>query len=148
ALSGNAVGNPLPYMSFTGGYVNIYPGKRSTDAYAGDNQNTLVSTTYTYEPNKYYSLFVIGLEDDYKNVIVDDGLDTVDAAEGTAYIRYINALPGVSTAQVDITNYSADLYSDEAAYGEVSPFFALDSGAITIDLSHGDQVDVSRTIKV
>lgn len=146
SLSGNQLRSPLPYMSYTGGYVAIYPGERSTDAFSYDNGNTLATATQTYEPQKYYSLFVIGSKDNYQNVIVNDGLDTLNAAKGKAYVRYINAVTGSASADVEISNDTSILFSGQAAYGQVSPFMALDAGAVTIAINDGNKADTSRTI--
>ena len=146
SLSGNQLRSPLPYMSYTGGYVAIYPGDRSTDAFSYDNGNTLATATQTYVPQKYYSAFVIGTKDNYQNIIVNDGLDTLNAAKGKAYVRYINALTGTTTTDVQISNDTSVLFTGEAAYGQVSPFMALDASAITIAIGDGNKVDTSRTI--
>ncbi len=148
ALSGNTVGSLMPYMSYTGGYVRIYPGKRSTDAFAANSNNTLATSTHTYEPDKYYSLFVIGLKDHYENVIVDDGLDTLNAAKGTAYVRYINAIDGKDAMNINISNDTADLYSSQADYGQVSPFIALKAGAVSVAVKEGTKTEKTRTIEL
>ncbi len=148
ALSGNTVGSLLPYMSYTGGYVRIYPGKRSTDAFAANSNNTLATTTYTYEPDKYYSLFVIGLKDHYENVIVDDGLDTLNASKGTSYVRYINAINGKDAVNVTFANDTSELYAEQADFGKVSPFIALEKGAVSISIKDGTKTEKSRTIEL
>lgn len=147
ALSGNTV-NIMPFMRYTGGYVKAYPGERSTDAFAANSQNTLTSTTFNYEANKYYSLFVMGLEGNYKNVIVNDGLDTMDATDGKSYLRFVNGIADGSAVNVELSNDTATLFSEQADYSKVSPFMELDSGAITIDINDGSDIQVNRTIQL
>src|SRR5699024_11166109 len=138
----------LPYMAYTGGYVKIFPGNRSTDAVAGDTHNTLTSKTFDYETNKYYSLFVIGTEGDYENVIVNDGLDTLQANKGNTYFRFINAISDKTPVTSKVANDTADLLSQEAAYGEVAPFTALDSGAVTISITDNNTINVERDVQL
>lgn len=148
ALSGNTLHSPLPYMSYTGGYVAIYPGERSTDAFDFNSGNTIATATYTYEPQNYYSLFVIGTNGNYQNVIVNDGLDTLNASKDKAYIRYINAIPGSGMPLVIIKNESDTLMSSEISYGEISDFQPVTAGNITISINNGAKVNTSRSIDV
>lgn len=148
ALSGNQVGPPLQYRNFTGGYLRIYPGKRSTDAYAGRNGNTLSTTTYTYDPENYYSLFMIGTEDHYENVIVRDNLDTLQAGNETSYLRYINAIPNQENPDIEISQDSLNLYTGTAAYGAVSPFMKSATGEVSITIKNNEKIDTSRTIRL
>lgn len=147
-LSGNLVGPPLPYRSYTGGYVSIYPGKRSTDAYAGRSRNTLATTTHSYEPGNYYSLFMIGKNDDYENIVVQDNLDTLQAGNNGAFIRYLNAVSGEETPDVEITKDTLSLFSGQADYGEVSPFIKSETGDIDVTIKNGAKIDTSRTITI
>lgn len=145
ALSGNELNAPLPYMSYTGGYVAIYPGKRSTDAF-DVNGNTISTTTPTYEANNYYSLFVVGMDGDYQNVVVNDGLDTLNVSEGNAYVRYINAIPGANTLNVTVKNDSATLITGQPSFGTVSDFEQVKAGEVTIAINNGSKIAVDRDI--
>ncbi len=144
ALSGNQLNSPLPYMSYTGGYVAIYPGKRSTDAFDA-NGNTIATMTQTYAAEKYYSLFVIGTDGNYQNIIVNDGLDTLNAQDGNAYIRYINAIPGADQLSVVVKNESDTLITDQASFGSVSAFQPVKASSVTIDIDNGT-ADTTRDI--
>ncbi len=144
ALSGNQLNSPLPYMSYTGGYVAIYPGKRSTDAFDA-NGNTIATTMQTYEPQKYYSLFVLGSNGNYQNIVVNDGLDTLNAQEGNAYIRYINAIPGTDQLHVVIKNESDTLLTDQPSFGTISAFKPIKASTITIHIDNS-KADTTRDI--
>ncbi len=146
ALSGNMVGAALPYLGYTGGYVRAYPGERSTDAFAADSHNTLASTTFDYKPQKYYSLFVIGSNGNYKNVVVNDGVDTMNAASGKSYFRFINALADSASVTLKVSNDTAEIFSEDADYGKVSPFMELDSGKVTIAIDGGSKASTERTV--
>src|SRR5690606_29329982 len=91
-LSGNNLtSSPLTYTSYTGGYHGIYTGTRTVASFDDTNGNTITSRDFTFDQDKYYSLFLVGYGSAYKNVIVDDNLDSLSATSGKAYIRYINA---------------------------------------------------------
>lgn len=145
-LSGNPVGPPMRYRSYTGNYLNIYPGKRSTDAYAGNSRNTLATTTFSYEAGNYYSLFMIGKDDDYENVVVEDHLDSLQAESDKAYVRYFNAVYGENAPAVKITKDTLDLYSGQADYGDISPFLKTETGKIDIAIKNDEKIDTSRTV--
>ncbi|GAA4302568.1 DUF4397 domain-containing protein [Compostibacter hankyongensis] len=147
ALSGNEL-NPLPYMSYTGGYLAVFPGKRYTESYDAATGESLAVDTPTYQPDKYYSLFVTGMGDAFYNIVVEDGLDSLSGQAGKSYIRYINAIPGSGSPAVTVSNGKGELISDHPAFNTVSDFTAIDTGAITIDVNDGGDIHTSRTIAV
>jgi len=146
SLSGSHVGN-FPFRGYTGGYVNIFPGNRSADAFSVYNRNTLATISFTYEPGKYYSLFMIGLKENYENIVVEDNLNDLKSEEGMAYIRYIN---GIATDKNPELTVSAkeELFSEEAVYGEVSSFEKIPAGELIFNLTDGDEIDAERTVKL
>lgn len=145
-ISGNLVSRALPYRSYTGGYVGIYPGQRSVDAFSSYNHNTLATVTHTYEPGKYYSLFMIGVKDHYENVVVEDDLDGLEAGEGNVYVRFINAIPAGDTPTFRVEANGNELFSEEAAYGVVSDFTKVTAGELDMILSDGDKIEAKRTV--
>lgn len=149
-LSGNSLTNsPLAYQSFTGVYQNIYTGNRSVGAFDYLASNPLVTTNHSFEQGKYYSLFVVGLDNKYKNVISTDNFDSLSASSGKAFVRYINAVTdSVNTANVTITSGGASVVNDNAAYATVSEFKEVAPGEITIAVKSNNGVDVNRTISV
>lgn len=148
ALSGNTLNTPLPYTSYTGGYVRIFPGERSTESFDINSGNTVASTTYTYTPGKYYSLFVTGINGTYSNVIVDDGLDTLSASTGKSYIRYINAITDSSLSQIIINDGEGDVVTDQAGFNSVSSFVPVNTGSVTISIDNGDKISATRDISL
>jgi hypothetical protein len=148
SLSGNTLNTPLPYTNYTGGYLRIFPGQRSTESFDINSGNTLASTTYTYTPGKYYSLFVTGLNGTYTNVIVDDGLDTLSASSGKSYIRYINAIIDSSLSQVIINDGEGDVVSEQAGLNSVSSFVPVNTGSVTISIDNGDKISATRNISL
>lgn len=147
SLSGNQLPNlPLDYTNYTGLYQNIYPGERLAESYDHTLDSLIFSENYTFDVNEYYSLFVVGNKGVYKNVIVNDDFDSVSAASGKAYIRYINAIPDSSAPAVVITSNGNELVNSPAAYTTVSDFIPADAGEITMSVNNGGSIATDRTI--
>lgn len=144
-LSGNMFGTPLNYGSFTGTYLNVYSGNRQVSAY-GSSNSLLDSTTYLFEPGKYYSVFVTGANNNYKNVVVQDNYDSLTASSGKAYVRYVNAIAGTSSSNVTISNGEGTVVNNTATPGQVSAFIAVTPGSLNVNVSN--ETRASRTINV
>lgn len=146
-LSGNLIGGtPLGYGSFTGTYLNIYSGSRRVESYASGNQ-LLDSLTYPFEPGKYYSVFVTGANNTYKNIVVPDNYDSLTASPDKSYVRYINAIPGSATSNVSITDDGSSVVNSSASFGQVSAFMAVTPGSLNINVSN-ESADANRSITV
>lgn len=146
-LSGNNINNqPLAFGNYTGGYVNIYPGTRPTlaiDAYSG---TAITSTTnYTYDSSRYYSLFTIGADSNYSNIIVEDGLDSLDLMAGKAWVRFIHAIPDSGQAVISLSTTGSGNITENSSFGTVSDFAAVNAGEITVSISNDATINVSRT---
>lgn len=148
ALSGNELNAPLTYTSYTGGYVGIYPGKRSTSAFDLTSGNTFASKIYTYEANNYYSLFVTGANGTYENVIVNDGLDSLSAEANKSFIRYINAIPDSSNPMITINDGQNDVVKENAGFTDVSSFVSVNPGDVTIMINNDSTIQADRTISL
>ena len=79
ALSGSNLTNaPLEYTNYTGAYLQIYPGSREVESYDFNASGATIATeTGNFEAQKYYSVFVVGSDSMYKNIIVNDDVDTL-----------------------------------------------------------------------
>lgn len=147
-LSGNNLTNsPLAYTNYTGGYLGIYTGSRTIAAFDASSYNVLASSEFTFEKDKYYSLFLIG-DTAYKNIVVNDRIDSLQGKAGIAYIRYINAIPGLGAPKVKIAQNGNDVVNDNAAFGSVSDFAVVQAGQVTINVNSNDTLNVERTITV
>jgi len=150
SLSGNSLTPaPLAYTSFSGGYQNIYAGNRTVNAFDYPDNVPLASIEQNFEQNKYYSVFLLGSSDKYKNVISVDNLDSLSASTGNAYVRYVNAI-GDSTVNptVTINAGASSIANDNANFGDVSEFKAVSPGEISIAAKNATGVDASRSITV
>ncbi len=148
SLSNNTFTNsPLSYTNFTGGYNAVNVGNRDVVSYDFNSGTQLASTTQLFEDSSYYSLFVVGANDKYSNVIVKDNLDSLPSGTGEAFVRYVNAIPD-STIQpmVTISSNGTNLFDGNAAFTTVSDFKGIAPGDISVNVNSEGTVDASRNI--
>lgn len=146
-LSGNVLGTPLAYSSYTGRYLSIFTGSRNVASYIPSSE-LLDSVSYNFKQGEFYSVFVVGSNGNYRNVVVEDDFDSLTASSGKAYVRYINGVSNVPSSAVTVSRNGSNLINDNAALGQVSPFVAVDPGDISVNISNEGGVAVNRTITV
>lgn len=147
ALSGSILtATPLSYTNYTGRYQNVYTGNYIVESYNRDS--TLASEEYSFEADRYYSIFVVGMDSAYQNIIAHDNIDSLSSSSGLAYIRYINAIPGSGAPLVAISAGGEDVVNETAAFGNVSEFAGAANGELTIDISNENNIAANRTISV
>ena len=150
ALSGNwLTQQPLGFTNFTGTYRNIYTGNREVASYDYPANEALAAVNQNFEDSSYYSVFVVGYDDNYRNVVTQDNFDDLSASSGKAYVRYINAVAdSVNASAVTIANGGTNVVNDNAAFAHVSNFTAVDPGEISVAIKQGSAIDASRNITV
>jgi len=147
ALSGNLVNNsPLSYTSFNGIYQNIYTGTRTIESF-DLRDSVFASSSFTFEDNNFYSLFVTGYNGVYKNITVKDDIDS-NANVDKAYIRYINAIPDSSAPVVTITSGGTNVAQAPASFTSVSDFIPVEGGEIKIAATNGSNIATDRSFTV
>lgn len=146
-LSGNNItSQPLAFGNYTGGYINIYPGTRPTvamDAYSG--AAITATTNFTYDSSRYYSLFTVGADSNYSNIIVEDGLDSLDLVAGKAWVRYIYAIPDSGQAVISWSAAGIETLTENSSFGTVSEFAAVNAGDLNVSISNGTTINVNRS---
>ena len=149
ALSGsNLTNEPLAYTNFTGTYQRIYTGSREVESYDNTSDSTISTVNYNFEANKYYSLFVTGINGVYSNIVTHDNFDSLSATSGKAYIRYINAIPDSTKPVVAITSNGNNVINTPAAFSSVSDFAAADPGEATVTVKNNSTIDANRIISL
>jgi hypothetical protein len=152
ALSGSVLTqSPLTYTSYTGAYQNIYTGSRAVEAYnAQSGGSLLASTDVSFEQGKYYSVFLVGFSNHYRNVVSTDNFDSLATTAGNAYIRYINAIAdSVAAPAVTISAGGSSVLSENAPFASVSAFKAVAPGSVSIAVKNAaTAIDTSRSITV
>ena len=151
ALSGSNLADvALDYTNYTGGYIAIFPGQREVEAYDSYRfGSTIARAPGNFASGKYYSVFLVGVDSAYKNVVVADNIDSLSAAPGKALIRYINAIPdSVSLPLVTITAGASNVVNGPAAFASVSAFIPVNAGEISVAAKNNSNIDISRKFSV
>lgn len=148
SLAGNNLGNTaLAYNSFTGAYLPVFTGSREVRSFDANTGNTLAISPGNFADSAYYSVFVLGANGSYRNVVVKDELDSLTATAGKAWVRYINAIPdSVNAPTVTIASGGTNVINETAAYGNLSAFTMVNAGEVSTAVSNGEGIDASRNI--
>lgn len=146
----NFTNSPLNYTNYTGGYNAVYIGNRDVVSYDFYSGTPLASKAQLFEDSSYYTLFIVGANDKYSNIIVKDNLDSLPSGTGEAYVRYVNAIPDSSIQPlVTISANGTDLFNSNVPFTTVSDFKAVTPGDVSIAVDNGDStVNASRNITV
>ncbi|MES2892209.1 MAG: DUF4397 domain-containing protein [Bacteroidota bacterium] len=148
SLGGNSLTNvPLNYTSFTGVYQRAFPGTRLVESIDASTGTPFASTSQNFEVNKYYSVFAMGTNGTYRNVVVEDELDSLPSTTGNAYLRFVNAVPDSGSSTVKITS-GATTVDANSNYGQVSAFTGFAPGNVTLAVNNEGNVNASRTFPV
>lgn len=136
---------PISFNNYTGGYLGVLPGSQSVGTVDLSGGGSLTSGTFNFEADKYYSVFLVGTDPAYEQVIVEDDLAGLSTSN-QAFVRYINAIPGTSSPNVTVAVNSTNVINENADFKTVSDFTAIDPGDVTITVSNGTDINVTRTI--
>lgn len=150
AISGNNFTNvPLYYSNYTGAYRAVYTGQRSLESYNFNNRQSMAMTNQLFKDSSYYTLFVVGTQGNYKNVMVEDKLDSLPTNTGESFVRFVNAITdSTNIPNVKIASGSNVLYNGVAPFGYVSDFKAVMPGDVMIEAGNESTIDKNRTISV
>lgn len=149
SLSGNYISAlPISYSNYTGGYYAIYSGTRPVESFDANTGASLDMDSYNFENDQYYSLFVVGANGNYHNIITHDNFDSITATSGQAYVRYINAIADSTDPLVSVMANGSETVNENSSFGNISEFTAVPAGDITINVNGGATIDASRTISV
>ncbi len=147
-LNGNVLpGGSLGYGNFSGQYFNVFPGNRSIETVNAATNDLVDSSSFNFATGRYYSLFVVGSNGNYQNIVAEDNYDSLTASSGKAYVRFINALSNATSSQVRFQAGGMNVINESAAFGEVSDFVAVDPGDVAVTVTN-EGSDVNRTISL
>ena len=151
SLSGSSLSNsPIGYGSYTGNYLSIYPGERVVNTFDFYSQSVAyASTPENFAADKFYSLFFIGVNNNYKNIVVRDDVDSLSSASGKSFVRFVNAIPdSVNALAISLSSNGNPVSQNSAVFGFVSAFTEVNPGEITIAIKNSNNIDTSRSITV
>ena len=140
---------PLLYTNYTGAYLGIYPGNRDVTSYDFNTGATLATTIQLFNDSTRYSVFVVGANGSYRNLVVKDNLDSLPSTTGEAFVRYVNGIAD-STRQplVTISSNGTDVFNNNAPFATVSDFKGITPGDISVKVVNESAINSSRTITV
>lgn len=150
ALSNNNFTNvPLNYTNYTGGYNAVYVGNRDVTSYDYGSGAQLATTNQLFEDSAYYSLFIVGANGKYSNVVVKDNLDSLPSGTGEAFVRYVNAIPDTTIQpMVTLASNGTNIFNGNAPFTTVSNFKAVTPGDLAVTVNSEGSVDANRTISL
>ena len=147
ALGGNNLTNsPLAYTNYSGTYQLVYPGNRAVESYDYIKDSTVNTIDYNFTANKYYSLFVVGANGNYKTVITNDNFDSLTSTTGKAYVRYINAIVDSTKPLVTVTANGSNVFNDNTSFTGISEFKEINTGNVEVKVNNNTTINASRTI--
>ena len=149
AIGNNLLTNaPLQYTNFTGTYQRIFPGNREVEAFDARTDSSIAKASQNFEANKYYSVFTVGVNGTYSNVITHDNFDSLNSSSGKAYVRYINAIPDSTQPTVTIAANGSNVFNTAASFTSVSDFAAVDPGQVSVTVKNSSTIDANRSIEL
>ncbi|MEP6595880.1 MAG: DUF4397 domain-containing protein [Ginsengibacter sp.] len=126
----------------------MYVGNRDVTSYDAISGATLATSNQLFKDSAYYSVFVLGTNGNYRNLIVRDSLENLASTTGEAFVRYVNAMPD-STKQplVTVSSNGTDVFKSNASFATVSNFKGVTPGNISVKVND-ETVNADRIIAV
>ncbi len=143
-LSGNRLGSVFTYTGYTGTYLPVYSGPREVRAFDYNTGTTIAISSNSFQDSAYYSVFLLGANGNYRNVVVKDDVTSLTPATGKAWVRFINAIPDSSST----LNFTIGSTTQAAAYATVSGFVQVNAGSINTAVRNSSTIDASRSISI
>ena len=137
AIGGNSITRqPLNFNNFTGGYQSVFTGSRTLESYDFNTGQTIAETTDMFKDSTYYTVFVMGANETFSNVLVEDKFAGLSKSQDSAFVRFVNAIPDSSNSTVSIKAGSENVFSELAKYQAVSDFKSVKSGDIEVAVNN------------
>ena len=123
------VGDPLKYTEESG-YFITFPGTRNFDVMADGILDYILKTNFTFKPNTYHTIFIVGESTSISAFFTDDDLNNPPA--GKAKIRFVHLSPDGGSLVLGLKNGTS--LSPEQTYKTASEFATIDSGVYDLQL--------------
>ncbi len=133
-LNNNLINGPALGYGQESRYIITTSGSRKFDAATGGTFNSLVADTVNMEKDKYYSMFVTGLNNSLSTFFTDDDLSLPPS--GKAKIRFINLSPDGGT--FTLASKGGTVLFPAQAYKTASKFTVVEPSAYMFELRNSE----------
>jgi hypothetical protein len=108
------------------GYFEVYSGTSKITITKKGNGTPLIGENFNFQPERLYSLFIVGKVDSLKYLMVKDSVSL--PASGKANIRFVNASPDAPALNLSVGTATTDLVTDKA-FRQYSEFTSVDAAS-------------------
>lgn len=116
-------------------YLRFYTGERDLKFTPYNASNTLLDTTVTLKDKEFYSVFVVGTENDIEALITED--DIPEVGEGKALVRIVHLSPDTEAVNL-LKDEDEDPLFDNIEYKKASTYKEIDAEKTSFDLISSD----------
>lgn len=134
--------NPFDYTSYSG-YLNFYTGSRNFKFSPANANNVLIDTTFNFEDQKIYSLFVINRLSDIEALLVVDS--TAAPAEGKAMIRFVHLSPDAPAFDITVSGETDSTLFANKSFKEATGFQEVEARTYNFEIKNAGGSDVVLT---
>ncbi|WP_277478789.1 DUF4397 domain-containing protein [Catalinimonas alkaloidigena] len=123
---------PLEYTDYTG-YLQFYTGNRRLEFSEYNASTVFMDTTFNFQADKAYSVFVTDEVDELTTLIVEDSTST--PAEGKAWIRFVHLSPDAPVVDFLIEGENSTESFTNQSFEEASTFTEVDADTYSMLLT-------------
>ena len=147
-VAGNAIiTGALNFPNYTGEYIPVAPGTKIVDSYKfGQKDSVYASTAFEFTANRFYSLFLIGFNGHYKNLVIADRVDSSIIGTSKSYVRYVNAIADSADQHFVVTRGPSTVSDTTLKYTGVGAVRPIDPGELTFSVYDGATVKASKIV--
>lgn len=139
----------LNFPNYTGEYVPVTPGTMIVDTYKfGQKDSVYASTAYEFTANRFYSLFLIGFNGHYKNLVIADRVDSSIIVANKGYVRYVNAIADSADQHFVVSRGPTTVSDTTLKYTGVGAVRPIDPGELTFSVYDGTTVKASKIVTI
>jgi len=146
----NLTSSPIMYQNYTGSYLGVFPGSHDVTSFSYNGNTQLATVSGAFNDSAYYSVFLVGTNGAYRNVLVQDHFDSLSDTSNLAYVRYVNGIVD-STGQpgITVTAGGSSLFDSTASFGTVTGFKGIAPGDVAVTVNSESATPLAnRTITV
>lgn len=105
------------------GYLRFYTGNREMEISEHNASNVLADTTYNFQPDKAYSVFLIDEVEELSTLIVEDSIEA--PAADKVWIRFVHLSPDAPAVDFSVENSTASFTN--RSFKQASAFTELNA---------------------